>query len=129
MKNKKNYMGFFIHKIKALQFYKVEAFNVELTKNLNKVVRSTNRITKNSKKDSKVVQPIQMKNCPPNSLKYIDNNIFSIKYNLSLLFIIIYQFESQRTTQRNNQLSNLPAQSAQSKFSYDLFCLHFQNGK
>ena len=67
---------------KALQFYKVEAFNVELTKNLNKVVRSTNRITKNSKKDSKVVQPIQMKNCPPNSFKYIDNNIFSIKQNI-----------------------------------------------
>ena len=31
---------------------------------------------------------------PTNTSKYIDNNIFSIKYNLSLLFTIIYQFES-----------------------------------
>ena len=124
---------------KALQLYKVEAFNVELTKNLNKVVRSTNRITKNSKKDSKVVQPIQMKNCPPNSFKYIDNNIFSIKQNISLLFTIIYQLKGFVTNinkiplKKQQQIHIFRIRLVDFRIMTCLFCLHLQkirkNGK
>ena len=38
-------------------------------------------------KDSKVVQPVKIEKGHPNN-KYIDNNIFSIKYNLYELALV-----------------------------------------
>ena len=56
----------------------------------------------------------------PNTSKYIDNNIFSIKYNLSLLFTIIYQFERFSDKYKQNSTEIHTA------LGRDLFCLHLQ---
>ena len=53
-------------------------------------------------KDSKVVQSIQMKKYSSYTSKYINNNRFSIKSNISLLFTKNYKFERFRDKNKQN---------------------------
>ena len=74
-------------------------------------------------KDSKVVQytaGYPNLKLLTSSLKYIDNNILSIKYNLSLLCTIIYQFERFRDKCKQNSTEIHTALGS------DLFCLQLQ---
>ena len=70
---------------KAFQFYKVEVFNNEITKNLSKVARSA---IKDMYRILEFYEGLKSgtiytnEKGLPNTSKYIDNNIFSIKYNL-----------------------------------------------
>ena len=67
---------------KAFQFYKLEVFNNEITKNLSKVARSA---IKDMYRILEFYEGLQSgtiynnENGLPNISKYIDNNIFSIK--------------------------------------------------
>ena len=82
---------------KSCAVYSVDLFNNKLTKNLSKFARFANKtLNKNFKFFEGLKSGTTYKNRkgPNKSSKYIDNKFFSIKYNLSLLFTIIYQFES-----------------------------------
>ena len=64
---------------KAFQFYKVEVFNIKLTKNLIKVARFANKtLHKIWKFYERLKSGTTYKNRkgPPNMSKYIDNNSF-----------------------------------------------------